>query len=157
MADIHVEEFYKDVAVALVQLYSVFPRRMNLFVEDIAGPDEADEFGLHSSRHMACFGALLWLEEEGLIRYVDTIRQEALDQAVLTHKAFVRLSAPALLSLAERLSVSAGDSNLPPSVQRDLSTYVHLLRSAIRSGSSDKISLAVQSAFFADSLHSHLH
>ena len=44
MADIHVEEFYKDVAVALVQLYSVFPRRTNLFVEDIAGPDEPDEF-----------------------------------------------------------------------------------------------------------------
>lgn len=157
MADIHVEEFYKDVAVALVQLYSVFPRRMNLFVEDIAGPDEPDEFGLHSNRHMACFGALLWLEEEGLLRYIDTIRQEALDQAVLTHKAFVRLSAPAPQALAEKLSASARNPDLPPSVQRDLSTYIHLLRSAIKSGSSDKISLAVQSAFFADSLQSNLH
>ncbi len=45
MADIHVEEFYKDVAIALVQLYMSFPRRVNLFVEDIAGPDEPDEFG----------------------------------------------------------------------------------------------------------------
>ena len=93
MADIHVEEFYKDVAIALAQLYAAFPRRTNLFVEDIAGPDEPDEFGLHSKRHMACFGALLWLQEEGLLRYVDTIRQEALDQAVLTREAFVRLSA----------------------------------------------------------------
>lgn len=84
MADIHVEEFYRDVAIALSQLYSAFPRRINLFVEDIAGPDEPDEFGLHSKRHMACFGALLWLAEEGFLRYVDTIRQEALDQAVLT-------------------------------------------------------------------------
>jgi hypothetical protein len=157
MADIHVEEFYKDVAVALVQLYSVFPRRMNLFVEDIAGPDEPDEFGLHSNRHMACFGALLWLEEEGLLRYIDTIRQEALDQAVLTHKAFVRLSAPAPQILAEKLSASAGNPDLPPSVQRDLSTYIHLLRSAIKSGSSDKVSLAVQSAFFADSLQNNRH
>lgn len=157
MADIHVEEFYKDVAVALVQLYSVFPRRMNLFVEDIAGPDEPDEFGLHSPRHMACFGALLWLEEEGLLRYVDTIRQEALDQAVLTQKAFVRLSAPAPRSLVAALDASAPDDSLPRSVQRDLSSYVHLIRSAIKSGSSDRISLAVQSTFFADSLADQLH
>lgn len=151
MADIHVEEFYKDVAVALVQLYSVFPRRTNLFVEDIAGPDEPDEFGLHSNRHMACFGTLLWLEEEGLLRYVDTIRQEALDQAVLTHKAFVRLSAPAPEAVMETLGLSATEPDLPPSVQRDLSSYVHLLRSAIKSGHSDKINLAVQSGFFANS------
>ena len=72
MADIHVEEFYRDVAIALSQLYSAFPRRINLFVEDIAGPDEPDEFGLHSKRHMACFGALLWLAEEGFLRYRDT-------------------------------------------------------------------------------------
>ena len=80
MADIHIEEFYKDAAIALVQLYNAFPRRVNLFVEDIAGPDEPDEFGLHSKRHMACFGTLLWLAEEGLLRYVDTIRQ-VLDKA----------------------------------------------------------------------------
>ena len=101
MADIHIEEFYKDAAIALVQLYNAFPRRVNLFVEDIAGPDEPDEFGLHSKRHMACFGTLLWLAEEGLLRYVDTIRQEALDQAVLTQRAFVRLSSPASPDLHE--------------------------------------------------------
>ena len=157
MADIHVEEFYKDVAVALVQLYSVFPRRTNLFVEDIAGPDEPDEFGLHSPRHSACFGALLWLEEEGLLRYVDTIRQEALDQAVLTHQAFVRLSTPAPTAIVERVTPTTGRDNLPPSVQRDLSSYVHLLKSAIRSGHSDKISLTVQSAFFAETLAGHFH
>ncbi|MBB5322434.1 hypothetical protein [Marinobacter oulmenensis] len=151
MADIHVEEFYKDVAVALVQLYSVFPRRTNLFVEDIAGPDEPDEFGLHSNRHMACFGALLWLQEEGLLRYVDTIRQEALDQAVLTQTAFVRLSAPAPQALVRALDAGATDDRTPRSVQRDLSTYIHLLRTALKSGSSERISLAVQAAFFSDS------
>ncbi|GGC73922.1 hypothetical protein [Marinobacter halophilus] len=150
MADIHVEEFYKDVAIALIQLYSAFPRRINLFVEDIAGPDETDEFGLHSKRHMACFGTLLWLSEEGLLRHVDTIRQEALDQAVLTRDAFVRLSAPAPMALVRELSEPLSEPGLPLSVQNDLSTYVYLLRSALRSGSSSRISLAVQSTFFTD-------
>ncbi|HLT14291.1 MAG TPA: hypothetical protein VK006_09365 [Marinobacter sp.] len=157
MADIHVEEFYKDVAVALVQLYAAFPRRINLFVEDIAGPDDPDEFGLHSKRHMACFGALLWLSEEGLLRYVDTIRQEALDQAVLSRTAFIRLSAPAPQALINKLDSRHPDQALPPSVQKDLSTYIHLLRSALKSGSSSRISLAVQSAFFTDSAQSTVH
>lgn len=152
MADIHVEEFYKDVAIALVQLYGAFPRRVNLFVEDIAGPDEPDEFGLHSKRHMACFGALLWLEEEGLLRYVDTIRQEALDQAVLTHTAFVRLSAPAPTALTRALGQSHenGEGKLPPSVQEDLSTHIHLIRTALKSGHSGRISQVIQATFFAD-------
>ncbi len=152
MADIHVEEFYKDVAIALVQLYGAFPRRVNLFVEDIAGPDEPDEFGLHSKRHMACFGALLWLEEEGLLRYVDTIRQEALDQAVLTRKAFMRLCVPAPASLAEALQPLPAhqEEKLPPSVRKDLSTYIHLIRNSLKSGHSGHISQVVQAAFFIE-------
>lgn len=152
MADIHVEEFYKDVAIALVQLYGAFPRRVNLFVEDIAGPDEPDEFGLHSKRHMACFGALLWLQEEGLLRYVDTIRQEALDQAVLSHAAFVRLSAPAPTALSQAVAGtdSSNTGELPASVKQDLSTYIHLMRSALKSGHSGRISDIVQAAFFTD-------
>lgn len=152
MADIHVEEFYKDVAIALVQLYGAFPRRVNLFVEDIAGPDDPDEFGLHSKRHMACFGALLWLQEEGLLRYVDTIRQEALDQAVLSHAAFVRLSAPAPASLNQLVTPSSQptEGHLPASVQQDLSTYINLIRTALKSGHSGRISQIVQATFFAD-------
>ena len=69
MADIHIEEFYKDAAIALVQLYNAFPRRVNLFVEDIAGADEPDEFGLHSKRHMACFGTLLCQCIRALLRH----------------------------------------------------------------------------------------
>ncbi|WP_297793586.1 hypothetical protein [uncultured Marinobacter sp.] len=150
MADIHIEEFYKDTAIALVQLYGAFPRRTNLFVEDIAGPDEPDEFGLHSKRHMACFGALLWLEEEGLLRYVDTIRQEALDQAVLTQKAFVRLSAPASTELLNNLQVQppAEMEGLPESVRQDFSTHIHLIRNALRKGSSATISRVMQGIFF---------
>ncbi|WP_288365402.1 hypothetical protein [uncultured Marinobacter sp.] len=152
MADIHVEEFYKDAAIALVQLYGAFPRRINLFVEDIAGPDEPDEFGLHSKRHMACFGALLWLSEEGLLRYIDTIRQEALDQAVLTRDAFIRLSAPAPQALARDFGApeEGPASALPPSVKEDLSTHIHLIRTALRSGNSGRISQIMQTTFFAD-------
>lgn len=150
MADIHVEEFYKDVAIALAQLYAAFPRRISLFVEDIAGPDDPDDFGLHSKRHMACFGALLWLCEEGFLRYVDTIRQEALDQAVLSRSAFTRLSAPAPQALSEKLAPNTDQSGLPSSVERDRSTYIHLLRTALKSGSSSQISLIVQSTFFLD-------
>lgn len=152
MADIHVEEFYKDAAIALVQLYGVFPRRINVFVEDIAGPDEPDEFGLHSKRHMACFGALLWLAEEDLLRYVDTIRQEALDQAVLTRRAFIRLSAPAPVALTREFGIPDEKSarTLPPSVQDDLSTHIHLIRTALRSGNSALISQVMQATFFTD-------
>ena len=148
MADIHVEEFYKDTAIALVQLYGAFPRRVNLFVEDIAGPDDPDDFGLHSKRHMACFGALLWLEEEGFLRYVDTIRQEALDQAVLTHKAFVRLSAPADSTMES--GRTQPDPDLPAAVRKDLSTHIHLIRDALNSGSSARISGVMQAVFFRD-------
>jgi hypothetical protein len=150
MADLHIEEFYKDTGVALAQLYSAFPRRINLFVEDIAGADEPDEFGLHSRRHMACFGALLWLAEEGLLRYVDTIRQDALDQAVLTHAAFTRLSAPASERLVAGIAPESRTSaaQAPPSVQADFSTYIYLFREALRSGNSDRIGQVVRATFF---------
>ncbi|GGE60337.1 hypothetical protein GCM10011533_11110 [Streptosporangium jomthongense] len=152
MADIHIEEFYKDAAVALVQLYGAFPRRVNLYVEDIAGPDEPDEFGLHSKRHMACLGALLWLAEEGFLRYVDTIRQEALDQAVLTQEAFIRLSAPAPDGLVEKLSgtVDTAGNPLPPSLQEDLSSHIHLVRTALKSRHSRHIGQVVRAALFQE-------
>lgn len=152
MADIHVEEFYKDAAVALAQLYSAFPRRVNLFVEDISGPDETDEFGLHSKRHMACFGALLWLAEEGFLRYVDTIRQEALDQAVLTQEAFTRLSSPAPDALVEKLmgTEDPAKAALPPSLQEDLSSHIHLVRTALKSRHSVRIGYVVRATLFVD-------
>lgn len=148
MADIHIEEFYKDTAIALVQLYGAFPRRVNLFVEDISGPDDADDFGLHSKRHMACFGALLWLAEEGFLRYVDTIRQEALDQTVLSQKTFVRLSAPA--DSAMDPLYAEPDPALPAAVRDDLSSHIHLIRDALKSRSSARISSVMQAIFFRD-------
>ncbi len=123
MADLHIDDFYKDAARILVQLYNAFPRKTTVYVEDISGPDSPDEYGIHSPRHQACFSAMLWLADEGYVRYEDTIRQEALDQAVLTHKAFILLNTPIPVSpdagpLAERVS------------------HIQRLRQAIATGSS---------------------
>ena len=48
MSDINIDDFFKDAAIALVQLYGMFPRRHALFVEDICGPDDTDEFGMNA-------------------------------------------------------------------------------------------------------------
>ena len=40
----------------------------------------------------ACLGTLLWLAEEGYIRFDSTIGYDALDQATLSEKGFLRLS-----------------------------------------------------------------
>ncbi len=39
MDDLHVDDFYRDVALILLHLYSTFPRRSILYVEDVCGPD----------------------------------------------------------------------------------------------------------------------
>lgn len=84
MYDIHIEDFYRDCTQVLLQLYQSFPRKSAVFVEDIAGPDTPDEYGIHSDRFQACFGAMIWLESEGYLVYESLIRQEAIDQACLT-------------------------------------------------------------------------
>lgn len=86
MFDIHIEEFYRDSFAVLSTLYQAFPKKANVFVEDIAGPDQPDEYGLHSDRFQCCFGTMLWLQQEGFIRFESTLRQEAIDQACLTMK-----------------------------------------------------------------------
>jgi len=93
MNELHIGDFYKDVAGILAALYKRFPTKSALYIEDVCGPDEPDEFGLHSPRYTACFSAALWLAEEGYLRFSDTIQQEAFDECVLTQKAFLTLSA----------------------------------------------------------------
>lgn len=63
--DLQIDDFYKDAASGLLMLYQAFPRKLALYVEDLIGREEPDEFGLPSKRHQACLGALLWLAEEG--------------------------------------------------------------------------------------------
>lgn len=93
MNELHIDDFYKDAARILLALYLQFPRPVSIYVADISGIDNVDEYGLHSERHDACLHTMLWLAEEQLLRYTDTIYREGIDHAVLTHKAMQWLSA----------------------------------------------------------------
>ncbi|MFN4290450.1 MAG: hypothetical protein ACK4E7_06170 [Permianibacter sp.] len=88
MSDIYIEDFHRDVAIAMVRLYGSFPRPAALYVDEIAGSDDPDEYGVQSERHQRCLGSLIWLGEEGLLRYRDTIGNEGIDGAVLTLRGF---------------------------------------------------------------------
>jgi hypothetical protein len=122
--DLQIDDFYKDAAGGLLLLYQAFPRKLALYVEDLIGREEPDEFGLPSKRHQACLGALLWLAEEGYLRFESTIAYDALDQAVLTEKGFLRLSRAIPHALRE------GEA-LPPSVRRVHATLAFQLREAL--------------------------
>lgn len=133
MAALQIDEFYRDASRILVSLFEVFPRPVTVFAEDISGPDEPDEFGLHSKRHQACFATMLWLAEEGYIRYHDVIRQEAIEQAVLTGRCFSALLKPQDVSV---------DKDLPESVQLEQKATVYRLRLALEAHNSDQLQAA---------------
>ena len=90
-ADLQIDEFCRNVARALLRVHSAFPQPIVLFVEDLIGTTEVDEFGLHPPEHRACFSALLWLGSEQYLRFGETIKQEALDQVVLTERTLLKL------------------------------------------------------------------
>ncbi len=157
VSDLHIDDFCKDIALILNQLYLTFPRKSTLFVEDISGPDEPDEYGLHTARHMSCLGAILWLAEEGYIRYEDTIRQEAVDQAVLGGRMFSLLSAVAGKvtpsetddfgngipnRMRERVREGFGN-DVPSSVLLSQRSHINRLRLALGSQSSERIRAVV--------------
>ncbi len=131
MADIHIADFHRDSAAILATLYRSFPRKIQLFVDDIAGSAEPDEFGLPSPRHQACFATMVWLAEAGYINYLSPIRQEALDQATLSHMAFTLLSSPSQIPCTEQPGKS----------------HIGAIRKALKSGSSDHIQAAVLHLF----------
>lgn len=138
MADLHIDEFYKDAAQILLVLYRFFPRPYTLYVEDISGPDQIDEYGLHSDRHMACFGAMIWLRDAGLLRFVDIINSDAIDQAVLTHKSLTLLTSPSAVHIA------AEPEGLPASVAEEHASLANQLREAVRHGASPGVSRIMQ-------------
>jgi hypothetical protein len=92
--DVNIDDFYRDMATVLLALYQQFPRKITLYVDDICGPDETDDFGLHSPRYLSALGAMIWLGDEGYIRYDNIAREEALDQACLTQKGFSKMIRP---------------------------------------------------------------
>ena len=132
MADIHIDDFYRDVATIFLRLYAVFPRKSTLYVEDICGPDQPDEFGLHHPRFQAGFSTMVWLADHGYLNFQETIRAEALDQVVLSQKGFLLLTSRSSL---EPVASKEGDA-LPPSVLEQTSSNIAQLRRALREGSS---------------------
>ena len=133
MADLNIDDFYRDCAVIMLQLYSSFPRKTILYVDDICGADTPDEFGLHSERHQAAFSAMAWLAEVGYISFTETIREEALDQAVLSQRGFLLLSSRSEIELG---TVDETDESLPPSVMERSMINVMQIRRALKEGSS---------------------
>ncbi len=137
MADLHIDDFYRDSALIMLHLYSHFPRKTILYVDDICGPDTPDEFGLHTERYQSCFSAMTWLAEQGYLQYFDTIREEALDQAVLSQRGFMVLSSRSELELGIGVEDrTEEDTELPSSVMEHSLTNVTQVRLALREGSS---------------------
>ena len=134
--DLHIDDFYKDIALGLLALYQAFPRKIDLYVEDLIGPQELDEFGLPKTRQQCCLSALVWLADEGYVRHTGTLSYNALEQCVLSEKAFLRLTLPV-----------APDPALPQSVQRVQGTLAFQLRTALQERDSEKLIERVK-AFF---------
>lgn len=139
MADLHIDDFYRDVATIFLRLYAVFPRKTILYVEDICGPDQPDEFGLHHPRFEAGFSAMVWLAEQGYLYFQETIRAEALDQAVLSRRGFLLLTSRSELDLVK----PADSDSLPPSVAEQFQSNISQLRSALRESSSIQLQKCV--------------
>lgn len=134
MIDVNIDDFYHDVAVTLLSLYQQFPQKISLYIEDICGPDEIDEFGLHSPRYLSCIAALSWLHDEGYIRYLDIIKQDTAESCTLTQKAFVKLVKP---------NKDAASS----SIERQRSTLAHQLFNAVQERSSIDIRNLIEAHF----------
>jgi hypothetical protein len=139
--DLQIDDFYKDTAGALIALYQAFPRRIPLYVEDLVGPEPVDEFGLPSKRHQSCLGALFWLADEGYLRYETRIHYEAIDQAVLTEKSFLRLT---------RQVVARIEPGLPLGVQRVRASLARQIHAALADSDSELIAQAMRSFLVTD-------
>ena len=101
-------------------------------MDEVSGPDEPDEFGLHHPRFQAGFSAMVWLADQGYLQFEDTIRQEALDQVVLTRRGFLLLSSRSALEPQEPES----NADTPLSVRERSQQNIARLREALREGSS---------------------
>ena len=146
MTDIHIDDFYKDVALIFLRLYNSFPRKTVLYVEDICGADQPDEFGLHSERFVSGFSAMVWLGDHGYLRYETPIKQQALDQTTLTERGFLLLSSRSQLDFGDPVvSLQTDNDQLPASVMEQSKSNINQLRKAISSRSSIMIKQCVHS------------
>ena len=106
-------------------LYRRFPVKTTLYVEDICGPDQPDEFGLHSPRHTACFGAIIWLAEENYLRYEQAMQQEAFDEVVLSQACFNHFSSLAFEQNPAQTNISHLKYILENKSSDELDTFMH--------------------------------
>ena len=143
MSDLHIDEFFADAARVIATLYGVFPRPVTLYVEDICGPDEPDEYGVHSPRHLACLAAMQWLGTEGYLNFSETIRTEAIDQAVLTGRCFSHLIRP------QPTDANKIDATLPASVRTSQTTTIFAIEQAIKARSTNQLTAAFKTLLFA--------
>lgn len=120
MLDLHIEDFCHDTVKTLLRLYQAFPSKHSVYIDDIAGPMELDEYGLPSDRHQRCLGAMLWLQQEKMILVDDVIPQQAIDQASLTLTCYRALT-------QQRF------------IEQKPSQFVDAFRDALAEGSSEKI------------------
>ena len=134
MLDIHLTDFYNDTGRILAWLYNNFPRPVSVWMIDICGPDDEDEYGLHSNRHLACYGTMLWLQEEGFLRYGDIEKQECFNHCVLTQRGFSLLS-----GIQAQI-----DGQLSPA---------DAIRLAIKDGSSNQMEQCIRALIAANSTH----
>lgn len=123
VGDLHIDDFCKDTAKTFIMLYKRFPIQSTLYVEDISGPDAPDEFGLHSPRFEACFSTILWLKESDYIQFKSLVKQEAVEDAVLSHRGFSLLSGI--------------DEDDPP--ESPLKRRIDVIKQTLREGSSEDL------------------
>jgi len=142
MADLHINDFYKDCGLIFIALYQYFPKPTTLYIEDISGPDNVDQYGLHSDRHLRCLGAFLWLQEEGYIRFEQQVKQLAFDHCRLSHRSL------RLLTQSQYQSESDTAQPLSVSVAVERSNRINQMRSAIDNQDSTAIANIVRNLLF---------
>jgi len=133
--DLHIDDFYKDVAAGLLFLYDSFPRKVSLYVEDLIGYEPPDEYGLPSERHQSCLATFLWLAEEGFLRFESTIGYDAIDQAVITEKCFLKLSS----RLPNDLLYKKPEADIPAAVVRQRLSFAQQLRDALAEQDAEQV------------------
>ncbi len=135
--DLHIDDFYRDTAIALALIYQAFPRKTSLYLDDIVGVLPKDEVGLPHQRQQQCLGALIWLANEGYLHYESTIGYDALDQVVLTEKSFLRLTSTT--------HPFANDiPNLPASVRRTQGSLIEQIRQSIQNQDTESMIMLVR-------------
>ncbi len=84
MSDLNIVDFRRDAAITLLRLYNNFPIPHTLFIEDVCGESDEDEFGLISRRHESCLATMLWLSDEGFLQFKALINDKGIEQASLS-------------------------------------------------------------------------